>query len=212
LVLAQHAEAVQTRGSRTRQRLLAEAIAQFARSGYRHTSVSEIARQVGLTPAAAYAYFLSKEALFAAAVDADAAGLVELAAQVLGTPEPGDDLARVLDRMMEGLLAAVERHPLVLRVLGGAEPLPEIPSLAGLEAGVAGLLEIGQSVGLVRTDIDPATVATGLVGIVLGQLIAILHGQMGPGDRRWRGVIAVMDAALRPPLPTGRLTPARGPS
>ena len=66
-----------TKGERTRLRLLELAIERFGERGYRATSVSEIARAAGLTQAAAYAYFPSKEALFDAAVDADAAPLVE---------------------------------------------------------------------------------------------------------------------------------------
>ena len=49
----------------------------FAADGFRRTSVSDIAREAGLTPAAAYAYFAGKEGLFQAAVDADAGALIE---------------------------------------------------------------------------------------------------------------------------------------
>ena len=67
------------KGERTRQRLLEIAVRRFAADGFRRTSVSDIARAAGLTPAAAYAYFAGKEGLFQAAVDADAAALIEVA-------------------------------------------------------------------------------------------------------------------------------------
>ena len=64
-----------TKGDRTRRRLLDLAVRRFAADGYRRTSVSDIARDADLTPAAVYAYFAGKEALFQAAVDADASAL-----------------------------------------------------------------------------------------------------------------------------------------
>ena len=60
------------RGTGPAERLLELAVGRFAADGYRRTSVSDIARDADLTPAAVYAYFANKEALFQAAVDADA--------------------------------------------------------------------------------------------------------------------------------------------
>src|ERR671910_1608635 len=73
------------KGERTRQRLLEIAVRRFAADGFRRTSVSDIAREAGLTPAAAYAYFAGKDGLFQAAVDADASALIE-AARSAGGP------------------------------------------------------------------------------------------------------------------------------
>src|SRR5262249_56215036 len=67
------------KGERTRQRLLDIAIRRFAEDGFRRTSLSDIARAAGLTPAAAYAYFAGKGGLFQAAVDADAGALIAAA-------------------------------------------------------------------------------------------------------------------------------------
>src|SRR5918995_6351493 len=67
------------KGARTRQRLLEIAVRRFAADGFRRTSVSDIAREAGLTPAAAYAYFAGKDGLFQAAVDAHASALIEAA-------------------------------------------------------------------------------------------------------------------------------------
>ncbi len=63
-------DATPSKGDRTRQRLLEIAVQRFAADGYRRTSVSDIARDAGLTPAATYAYFRNKEALFQAAAEA----------------------------------------------------------------------------------------------------------------------------------------------
>ncbi|MBK9972033.1 MAG: helix-turn-helix transcriptional regulator [Acidimicrobiaceae bacterium] len=50
-----------TKGERTRERLLRAAVDRFGSTGFRATSVSQLSRDAGLTPAAAYAYFDDKE-------------------------------------------------------------------------------------------------------------------------------------------------------
>src|ERR1700730_6416138 len=67
----------QTKGAQTRQAILEAAIARFGREGYRSTSVADIARDASVGGTVAYAYFPNKEALFLAAVDDDAAGVIE---------------------------------------------------------------------------------------------------------------------------------------
>lgn len=65
------------KGVRTRDAILATAIEHFGTMGRAGARVPVIARSVGITPSAVYAYFPSKQALFEAAVDADVACLVE---------------------------------------------------------------------------------------------------------------------------------------
>ena len=65
-----------SKGEQTRRAILDAAIARFGREGYRATSVADIARDAGVGGTVAYAYFPSKEALFLAAIDEDAAGEV----------------------------------------------------------------------------------------------------------------------------------------
>src|SRR3954471_20340124 len=101
-------DATPSKGDRTRQRLLQIAVQRFAADGYRRTSVSDIARDAGLSPAATYAYFRSKEALFEAAVDHDAGALVDRArAAISETPVAGRE-AVVLSELADH----VNEHPL----------------------------------------------------------------------------------------------------
>jgi hypothetical protein len=84
-------------------------------------------------------------------------------------------------------------------VLAGLEPetigrLVSIPTLSELRRGLGDLLAEGQRAGEVRPDIDPVTVADGLVTMVLALLIATL--QTGGPPERAEGVMAVLDAAL----------------
>jgi AcrR family transcriptional regulator len=187
------------KGERTRSRLLEIAIRRFAVEGYRRTSVSDVARDAGLTPAAVYAYFANKEALFKAAVDADAGALIDEAGPDLGTGSARDEFAA---RVAE-LVARIDDHPLARRVLAGQEPevvgrLLDLPSLNALTATFAEQLAAGQEAGDVRADIDPAAVATGMEAIVLCLLMGFVQAGVDPGSEMAAGVAEVLDAALRP--------------
>jgi AcrR family transcriptional regulator len=196
-MLAATADLVQGKGARTRQAVLDEAIAQFAAVGRQGTSVSSIARHAGLTPSAVYVYFASKQALFEAAVDADAAGLIADALPDLLVGTFDGSFGRVFAR----LLACLPQHPLARRVLAGeegtgAERLARLPAELRLQDGLITALRRGQSEGTVRSDIDPELCAIGLEAIVVALMIAILQtgGQSDP--RSSAGVLAVLDAVI----------------
>lgn len=188
-----------TKGARTRQAILDTAVAQFATLGRRGASVPAIAREVGLTPSAVYAYFASKQELFDAAVDADAAGLIaDALPDVLG-----GSFDHNFGRVFQRLLKALPDHPLARRVLSGeedtgAERLQMLPSEVRLHAGITETLRRGQADGSVRTDIDPPTMAVGLEAIVVSLLISILQTGGEVDLPTSRGVLAVLDAAIRP--------------
>jgi len=63
------------KGERTRAALIRAAIDRFAAEGFHRVSLTDIARDVGVSPTAVYRYFPDKEALFEAAVNADAEAL-----------------------------------------------------------------------------------------------------------------------------------------
>ena len=188
------------KGERTRRRLLEIAVRRFAGDGFRRTSVSDIAREAGLTPAAAYAYFAGKEGLFQAAVDADAGALIEAARSVAAERASAREQ---LFLFVGELRERVDDHPLARRVLSGLEPevaarLLTIPSLVALTAALADDLAEAQAASEIRPDVDPAEVAVGLETIVLALLMAELQTGLTVEPERQAGVLAVMDAALRP--------------
>lgn len=193
-------DVVAGKGVRTRQAVLNEAIAQFAAVGRRGTSVSSIARTVGLAPSAIYVYFPTKQALFEAAVDADAAGLIADA-----LPEI---LAGVFDgnfgRVFARLVGCLPAHPLARRVLAGqegkgVERLTQLPAELRLHDGITTALRRGQRDGSVRPDIDPELCAVGLGSIVVALLIAILQTGGNADPRSSAGVLAVLDASIHIP-------------
>ena len=60
-----------------RQEIMDGAIRVFARKGYEKTSISDIAREIGVSQGLCYRYFPSKEAIYDAALDQYAAYIVE---------------------------------------------------------------------------------------------------------------------------------------
>jgi AcrR family transcriptional regulator len=185
-----------TKGERTRQAILAAAITRFGRDGYRATSIADIARDAGVGGTVPYAYFPGKEALFLAAVDEDAAAVVEA-----GLESIGDDLGDWHQRLMATLIVSLEDHPLARRLLAGLEPevtvrVLDIPALAELRKAVAERLRAEQATGVVRPDLDPPVIADGIVSIVLAILMTVV--QLGPeaSTAHGPGVFAVLEAAL----------------
>ena len=192
---------VLTKGERTRQTVLEAAIARFGRDGYRGTSVAEIARDARLSGTAVYVYFPNKEALFVAAVDEDAAAVID---EGLSTLTDDTDLDRWRRSLIFTLLSAVERHPLARRVLSGLEPeftvrLLSIPALEQLRKAFGERLRAQQLSGDVRPDIDAQSVANGLVTIVISLLMSLLQTGSDPATLLGLDVAAVVEAALSAP-------------
>ena len=187
-----------TKGERTRARLLAAAVRRFAADGFRRTSVSDIAREAGLTPAAAYAYFENKEALFRAAVDEDAAALIERARPARGEHALGDRWLGIFGRLFELL----PEYPLARRVLAAQEPevfgqLLELPSIQELRAQFVADLQHAQASGEARNDVDAEALAFGVETIVIALLTLAIH--VPPDASRIAGVAEALGAVTRAP-------------
>lgn len=190
----------ETKGERTRRSILDAAIARFAREGYRGTSVSDVARDVGVGGSAVYAYFPNKEALFVAAVDEDAARHINdtFASLPLGFTT-GDARAAVV-----ALLEALDRHPLARRVLAGLEPeftvrLIGIAALEQVRKDLGEYFAAEQAAGVVRADVDPRSLARGLVTLVLSLLMSLVQTGLEPVDYLGDDIDALFRAALRAP-------------
>ena len=195
-----------TKGESTRRAILDAAISRFGRDGFRATSVADIARDAGIGGTVAYAYFPSKEALFLAAIDEDAAAVIE---EGLSSVSAEPDVRGWQQTLIFTLVGAVERHPLARRILSGLEPevterVLDIPALEELRKAAAERLRTGQLHGYVRSDIDPVAIANGMVAIVLSLLMSIV--QVGGNAAATYGpdVAAVFEAAIErmPPSPT----------
>lgn len=190
----------ESKGERTRRRLLEVAVERFGARGYRATSVSEIAREVGVTQAAAYAYFQNKEALFVAAVDHDAADAIARA-RIQAASAPA---AQLVPMLLLALVTELDGHPLAKRVIGGQEPealarLVDLPALATLARFIAERVKEGQADGSVRRDLDADLFGDGAETLLLTLLMGVVQVGASTVTRRQLGVLAIFDAVLRPP-------------
>jgi AcrR family transcriptional regulator len=201
--MSSHDAPLTPKGESTRTAILEAAIARFGRDGFRASSVAEIARDAGVSGTAAYAYFPNKEALFVAAVDEDAAAVIREGVSTLGGGPSIDDWR---EGLLFTLVGALDQHPLARRLLAGLEPevtprVLDIPALADMRKAVADRLAAEQLDGTVRGDIDPASMANGLVALVLSLLMSVV--QIGPDAALpyATDVTGVFEAATRAPTP-----------
>jgi AcrR family transcriptional regulator len=192
-----------SKGERTQARILESAIERFGTNGFRATSVAAIARDAGVSAAAPFAYWPSKEALFDAAVDADARAVI---VELLGSVTP-DATVELWLGLVPALLSVLGGHPLARRVLGGQEPesidrLLRLPAFDDLRTLLAAVIADGQQKGEVRADLDPAMAAIGIESVTIAMTMAVLQLRDDPDPARTAGVAELLVAAFRPPPAT----------
>lgn len=187
-----------TKGERTRARIVERAVVQFGAHGFRASSLAAIARDVGITAAAIYPYFATKEQLFVAAAEFDLDRLVHEAEDVAaGSPTPW--LAFV-----QALAGALEQHPLAVRILteGPRELTDELLALGPLRRIGERLradLAAAQDAGVVRRDVDAGLLATAFETVVLALLTAMHTNGLGAQPERRQALAALFLAATLPP-------------
>jgi len=200
--MARRVPTAPSKGEQTRQAILEAAIERFGREGYRSTAVADIARDAGVGGTVAYAYFPNKEALFLAALDEDAAAIMQEGLTTVLDEPHSDDWRQTL---VFTLVAAVQGHPLARRVLAGLEPdvtdrVLEIPALADLRKACIERIRGEQMAGTVRADIDPVAIGNGVISIMLSLLMSVVQVGSGAALSYGPDVAAVFAAALDPPL------------
>jgi AcrR family transcriptional regulator len=102
-------------GRDTRAEILREAMACFSENGFRGTTVRALAARVGLSEAALYRYYPSKEALYAAIIEHKMAA-VDIVAVLGPAASRGDDRELFLGLARE-IFTRVEADPTFLRIL-----------------------------------------------------------------------------------------------
>jgi AcrR family transcriptional regulator len=103
------------RRSDRRDQILREAAECFAARGFSGTTTRELAARVGITEAALYRHFASKEALYAAIIDAKIAA-PDLIAPLEEAARAGDDVA-VFSGLARANLEGGYRDPAFFRIL-----------------------------------------------------------------------------------------------
>src|SRR5580704_4730788 len=185
-VMVTQSEATTSKGAQTRRAILDAAIVRFGRDGYRSASLADIARDASVGGTVAYAYFPNKEALFFAAVDEDAAGVIH---EGLSVAFAETNAPHWWQTLILTLVEALEHHPLARRLLAGLEPevtarVLEMPALSELRKACAEQLRKDQVEGSVRSDIDLVVMANGQIGADAAAVYA-------------DDIAAVFDAAIR---------------
>jgi AcrR family transcriptional regulator len=174
--------------------LLRAAIDRFGAQGFRGTSVSQLSRDAGLTPAAAYAYFADKEACWAAAVTADLDELDnEIRERAMASPRPLFDL-------MVSLVRGLQGHPLARRVMveGTRQDLQLVLQhrlFAGTRELIAHALRTRKAAGLLRASADPDVIAMGIETVMFSMVLSAVRAGLDDDPARIEAVLEVLRAA-----------------
>jgi len=148
--------------------VLTAAVRLFNERGYDATSMFDIAESLGITKSTVYHHISGKEQLLQMAMDRALDGLFEAAAEVSDLDLPAlDRLERLIRRSVLVLAERFEFVTVLLRVRGNtAVEQHALVRRRELDALVTKLVKQAQTEGTVRVDVDPATAARLLLGMV----------------------------------------------
>jgi AcrR family transcriptional regulator len=194
------------KGRNTRDQIIDAAVSHFSDTDSDRTSLTDIARAVPTSTATVHRYF-DRQTLFAAAVERQTDQFVAVLGHVLSGDETTADALNHVGAVLPALAAD---FPLVARLLAGKDPAPaaavlELPAFDALRQRVADRVRYDQMTGTLRADIDAATVAAGVVTVIISHLVRRLatgHGATGTDDD-WAAAATLVSTALRPPAATG---------
>ncbi|WP_044642029.1 TetR/AcrR family transcriptional regulator [Risungbinella massiliensis] len=154
------------KGQESRKRLLETAAKEFAHGGFHETKISTIVKKAELTQPSFYLYFSSKEAIFNELVDNFRSGLRKLTEMLRLEPgiEPKDVSKRVL-LAVESVFRFLITDPDLTRI--GLFLAPEAGQIKEeLVCLIKENLEVEQQAGYFRPDLEMATVAECLIGMM----------------------------------------------
>lgn len=171
------------KGEESRRRLLRAAAAEYARLGYHATKVSDIVAAAGLSQAAFYLYFPSKEAIFGELVAEFRSRLQVLAdSGKLAThlaPESVPDQVRAnLLALLQLLMADANLTRIALFLAPDGESIR-----AGIAAMIAANLRTNQAAGIIRPGLDVTVGAEAMVGLLERLLLRWLKTGEGAPER-----------------------------
>ena len=148
--------------------VLSAAVRLFNERGYDATSMFDIAESLGITKSSVYHHISGKEQLLQMAMDRALDGLFEAAEEVGDLDLPAlDRLERLIRRSVLVLAERFEFVTVLLRVRGNTEVEQHaLVRRREFDAIVTNLVKQAQTEGSVRVDVDPATAARLLLGMV----------------------------------------------
>ena len=148
--------------------VLSAAVRLFNDQGYDATSMFDIAESLGITKSSVYHHISGKEQLLQMAMDRALDGLFEAAAEVRPLDLPAiDRLERLIRRSVLVLDELFPYVTVLLRVRGNtAAEQHALARRREFDGLVTDLVKQAQTEGGVRPDVDPATAARLLLGMV----------------------------------------------
>lgn len=160
-------ESLLAKGEDRRQRILAVAEKLLARNGWRNTSLAQIAREAGVTPAGLLHHFESKEQLLNAVLDARD---YDDDVHADRTGNLADEITRVAERFERAPELVGTFTVLLVENIQPDAPLHDRLLKRQQDARdiVADIISRGQASGRYRTDFDAATKAVEILAFVNG--------------------------------------------
>jgi AcrR family transcriptional regulator len=155
-----------------REQIAQAALELIASQGLRRLNVAAVARRVGLVPSGIYRHFRSKDEILDAVLERVRQRLME---NVQAAREEHADPLECLHDVLLRHIRFIREGRAIPRIIfsddfhGGRPELKEkVFSIFGQYSGqLADIVRRGQEQGMMRADIDPATVAMMVFGIVL---------------------------------------------
>jgi TetR/AcrR family transcriptional repressor of nem operon len=172
----------------TREALIRAALAAFAEHGFDAPSLDAICARAGYTRGAFYVHFRDRSDLMVAVIEHAMTVFMDT---IIATGDTGHDLERTIDRFAAAVAgvptqdATVARPALPLpegvsfaRVLDAVTRDPRLEAgfstlLAGATARLAAATTEGQNAASIRGDGDPTQIASLLVLVALGVMVAL---------------------------------------
>lgn len=167
-----------TRNPAVRARLMEAARNLFAQQGYAAVSTRSVAEAAGANPAMIHYYFGSKQGLYEAMIGDTFTPLFEHLGQLLGPGSPETaPIRRFFESYMRVLGANPWMPPLILReVVAENGKLRQwfIRQFASRGGGLlARLVQVEQSAGRLRADLDPTLTALSMVSLAVFPFVAM---------------------------------------
>lgn len=189
------------KGTGKRERILRAAIKVFARKGFYATKVSEIAKAAGVADGTIYLYFKNKDDVLISIFEDRITKLLAVLRKEIDAAEEFDEKLRVVVELQLGLLEGqrdlAEVVTVNLRQSSRLLKQYAAPLFNEYLDLIASVIAGGQAQGLVRADLSPRVVATGLWGALDGiALTWALGGKSNEPEALRRGARQIASVFL----------------
>jgi AcrR family transcriptional regulator len=176
------------------ERLLSIAVAVFNERGYDGTSMNDLSDRLGIAKSGIYHHVSGKEELLSRALDRALDGLEAVVARALAGDAPAIVRLETLVRgSVEVLQAELPSVTLLLRVRGNTEvERAALTRRRAIDHAVADLVAEAERVGDIRSDVDPATAARLLFGLVNSIVEWYRPGRPVPGEASLADTVCAM--------------------